>query len=261
MNDYTYHSTMLANPKARLPVTEDDPQPGRYRLKRNGEWKGVAIWYDAQGVLNVLVDGEAIPHVGMSQVWTSCARHPISETEYERLVGADDASDPIYAALPDDAEGLLERVRRLAAIPTAIDDADEARRLADAAHLLKQIETRCAETYKDAAAPHAEKIGRLKVLWGEPEGLAKAARDPVMSALTRFLKGKNEPGGVKGQLGRAISLRTYSVLEITDYDAALAHFVKADPEAFKKTVEKLARAAIKNGEVPGVKHTEDKRAQ
>ena len=262
MNDYSFHAAMLADPSARIPINEEEPQPGRYRHRRNGSWTPVAIWHDESGVLFFLSNGEFINDPQMrSHIWTSCAKHAISENEYERLMSGANEFDPVYAALPDDAAKLRARVEKIATIPFVIDDADTARYFADAAHLLKSIETRCNETLKDEKAPLEEKLNALKAKWGEPAELAKAVREPLMNALTKHLKTKNTPGGVKGQAGRSISLRKYDRLEITDYEAALAHFVEKDPEAFRKTVEKLARAALKTGKVPGAKFVEDKRTQ
>lgn len=261
VNDYTYHQTMLADPGARLPVTESNPQPGRYRLRRNGEWRPVAIWIDHDGVKRVLLGNQLVDSDQHGAIWISCARHAISETEYQELI-AGPVDDPVYARLPEEPEHLRGRVERLAAIPTSIENSDDARRLADVAHVLKQIEKTCDERQRELSAPHKEAIGAIRERWGVPCELAIAAREPVMRALATYLKGKNEPGGVKAQLGKAISLRAYKTVEITDLEAALAHFVKEDPEAFTPVVEKLARAAIKTGETPpGVREIEDRRAQ
>lgn len=260
INDYSYHAAMLADPSARISVTEEDPQPGRYRLRRNGQWRPVAIWHDQDGVLRVLVGGELIEPTHYGATWISCARHAVSEDEYERLLNGT-GDDPVYAKLPEDARQLRIRVERIAAIPAVIENGDDARMLADVAHVLKAIEKTCDERQAAESLPHKSALSAIKERWGVPAELAAIAREPVMRALTAHLKAKNEPGGAKGQMGRAISLRSVKVLEITDYEAALAHFVKEEPEAFLKTVETLARKALKNGTCPGAKMIDDKAAQ
>ena len=261
LNDYTYHQAMLADPSARLPVQENSPQPGRYRLKRGNEWAPVAIWHDESGNLIVLSRDAVVAPDRQPSVWMSCARYPISEAEYERLLNGD-IDDPVYAKLPTDSAGLKKRVAAISQLPTAIENSDDARLLADAAHVLKSIEKDCAERYKSAAEPLEGKIAALKADWKKPSEDAVTVRKPIMAALAEFLKKKNEPGGVRSQLGKAISLRTYKAIEVTDYPAAFGWFASKDPEAFRAIVEKLARAAIKAGEdVPGVIETEDRRAQ
>lgn len=261
MNDYSYHQTMLADPGARLPVTEDDPQPGRYRVKRGSEWRAVAIWFGDDKALNFIMDGQTVAEEMQAHIWTGCARYPISEKEYDRMMN-EGGNDPVYSQLPADANSLRIRVERLAAIPAVIVDPDDARMIADIAHVLKQIEKTCDEKQKSLSKPHKDAIASIREAWGLPTELAISAREPFMRALSEHLKQKNEPGGVRGQVGRAISLRSYQALEITDYESALQHFVKADPEAFSETIEKLARKALKAGEtVPGAKFTEDRRAQ
>lgn len=257
-----YWKTKLANPAVRLPIFEDDPQPGRYRAKSAGRYVAIAIWKDDDGATQMIRDGEHVPAEDQPRVWTWCAQSPISSDAYDRMASGEQDADPIYSQLPDAAPKILARVRAIGAMPTAPTTPDEAERLADAAHLLKTIEKKATDTAKELIAPLKARIDELSGPWNEVSANAKAARDPIMTGLANFLSKKNEPGGVKGQLGKAISLRTDKVMMIHDLEAALAYFTKKDPAAFEPMVEKLARAAIKNGEdVPGVEIQESRRAQ
>jgi hypothetical protein len=233
--------------------------PGYYKTKMGKRFVQVAIWRDADGE-HMTRDGQYIADLSKRlEIWTYCT--VVSGEMYDDLI-ADKSGDPVYAKLPTDAAGLLSRVKALAAITASIDTPDDAARLADVAHALRAAAKIAEDTQKELVDPLKAQIKRANAIWGEIVEFAEVARAPVMGALERYLGGKNEPAGVKGQLGRAISLRTDKTLEITDYGAALSHFVKAAPEEFSSIVEKLARAALKKGEaVPGAKLVEVKRAQ
>jgi len=241
-------------------LRNSDIHPGRYKTKMGERWVPVAIWRDGENVLHFWRDGKPIEDAGKRlDIYSYC--RPVTEKEYE-WIGSDKSGDAIYSEIPSDPVKLRARVERIAAIPAVIEDGDDARRMSDIAHVLKQIENICSEREKAEAAPLKKKLADVKARWGFPAELAVAARAPVLREITRHLKSKNEPGGAKGSIGRSLSLRTYTVMEIDDYPLALAHFVETQPEKFRETVEKLARAAIKAGEkVPGAKETEDQRAQ
>lgn len=256
-----YWETLLADSKARPPVYEDQPQPGRYRMKTGSGWSAVAIWSEG-GLIRVMRDSVIQPTEKHSGIWVSCARHPITSNEYDSMTDGSQAIDPIYAQLPTDAAGLNARVRGLGSIPSSASDENEAARLADAAHVLKKIETTAREKWREEIAPFEARIAEIRAPLEEIAQNADAVRKTIMQALAAYLMAKNSPGGVRGQLGKAISLRTDKSIEITDYAAALAHFIATDAQAFSSVVEKLARAAIKKGDaVPGVKEVEIRRAQ
>lgn len=256
-----YWEEKLANSKARIPIHEDDPQPGRYRARDGERYVPVAIWKDGETLL-MMRDGVMVPPDQQPRVWTWCAQSPITPDAYERMTNGEQASDPIYAQLPASPVQLLVRIQRIGAMPTAPSTSDEAERLADAAHLLKTIEKKADETAKEIAEPLKREIGERCAPWNEVAGMAKAVRDPIMAGLAVFLAKKNEPSGIKGQLGKAISLRTDKSVEVFDLEAALSHFADIDPEAFRAVVEKLARAALKDGgAAPGCRIIENRRAQ
>lgn len=255
-----YYERKLADPSARIPIHEDDPQPGRYRAKNGERYAPVAIWKQ-DGAVIMLRDGQMVPPSEQSRLWTWCAQNPISPDAYERMASGEQASDPIYAALPDAPAQLLARIQAIGAMPSSPSTSDEAERLADAAHLLKTIEKRADDTEKELSAPLKAQLAEVAAPWKEVAGMAKAVRDPIMAGLAVFLCKKNEPAGVKGQLGKAISLRTDKTVEVFDLEAAISHFAKADPEAFRGVVEKLARAALKDGTAPGCRLIEKRRAQ
>lgn len=63
-----------------VPIHEDAPLPGRWKLKRNGSYLPVAIGPDVNGDLVALVDGKRTDALS---VWVSCAKRPITQDAYK----------------------------------------------------------------------------------------------------------------------------------------------------------------------------------
>ena len=243
-----------------VPQDAGDLQPGKYKTKMGDRWVAVAIWYDAERALQFVRDGYKIANYSKQlEIFSYC--RPVDDAEYDRIVAGPNG-DPIYERIPDNYLALLAHVKALASKPCKIANGKDAERVADLAHALKAVEKKAKTKLDEETARAKEEIAQAKARWSETETIAKTARAVVMGSLQRHLEAKNEPGGAKSQLGRAISLRSYQTIEITDYAAALAHFVEQDPEAFSSVVEKLARAAVKAGvDAPGVKEVTERRAQ
>ena len=234
--------------------------PGKYQTKMGQRFVGVAVWLDDDGVLQFIRDGKEITDEKKRYQIFDFVR-PVSEEQYE-FVTKDHAGDPIYDKLPQTLKDLGVRLKLLTLVPFEIKNREDAESCADAQHVLKQIENTINNQYKDAKEPFNLKLKAVKEMHEPLLDFAKDRRKPFMAALTGYLQKQNDKKGVKGQLGKAISLRSYTLVELSDYKAAFAYFVQEKPDAFKDFVLKLARADVeKGGTPPGIKTTEDRRAQ
>lgn len=165
---------------------------------------------------------EKAPHLAKAREVDDKWRVPIAE--------AGDAAEEIRAAL------------------TAFMVAEEKRLKAEAEAKRKAEEERLA---KERARIEAERAKRME----DDPALAMLDDEPELPMVP------SEPEPVKvqagGQRGRKTGLRSVTVYDITDYDAALAH-VKSHPDVVA-AVEKVARAQAKAGaDVPGVTARVDK---
>lgn len=86
MSDYKFWNKALINPEQighKLPVHENDPQLGFYRMRDRdgGDMVPVAIWYDG-GLLAKA--GEKM--VDPINVWSFCCRYPVTHKDYTDVV-------------------------------------------------------------------------------------------------------------------------------------------------------------------------------
>lgn len=165
---------------------------------------------------------EKAPHLSAAKAVDDKWRGPIAE--------ATEAAEDIRAAL------------------TAFMVAEEKRLKAEAEAKRKAEEERVAKERARIEAERAEKmrVNPIAALTDqEPElPMAPAEPEPV----------KIQAGG---QRGRKTGLKTVTVYEVTDYEAALSH-VKSHPEVIA-AVEKVAKAQAKTGAaVPGVEARTEK---
>lgn len=165
---------------------------------------------------------EKAPHLSAAREVDDKWREPIAE--------AGSAAEDLRAAL------------------TAFMVAEEKRLKAEAEAKRKEEEERIAKERARIEAERAERMEAdpaLAMLEPEPElPMAPAAPEPV----------KVQAGG---QRGRKTGLKTVTVYEITDYEAALSH-VKSHPDVIA-AVEKVAKAQAKAGAVvPGVEAKTEK---
>ena len=79
VDPYTYWRDALAG--RMPPISANDPQPGRYKLRKGkgGPWQPVAIFFQA-GELKAAVGREFVPP---HDIWTWCADKPVSEADYK----------------------------------------------------------------------------------------------------------------------------------------------------------------------------------
>ena len=131
----------------------------------------------------------------------------------------------------------------------ALDDerkrqAEAARKEAEEAARAAQEAIRAAQASEDLAKREAA------------EQAAKAAKQ-AQSAATKLETARPQVQGMT----RAASLRTYYTAEVTDFYAALEHFLAEQPDAFVPLLTKLAQTEVDSGkrQIPGVTvHAEQK---
>lgn len=144
MANYDFWQAALKDPAqigAKLPVHENDPQPGFYRMRAKDEGADmvpVAIWEGAAGIV-AKVGSAMAQHV--DAIWTFCCRYPVSEQDYrdaidgkgwkdtppeaERGMGDNLPDDP-FEALVIEVNGEAETAKELLKKPvTTQDQADK----------------------------------------------------------------------------------------------------------------------------------------
>lgn len=106
---YAPYRALLAGKE--VPIHEDQPYPGRYKMKRNGVWLPVAIGPDGDGEIAAIVDGA---NADPLKIWTWCAKWPVTQDAYKfrmanghwpdepkQTYGSNRPTDPFEALLAD----------------------------------------------------------------------------------------------------------------------------------------------------------------
>lgn len=75
---YASYRTLLAGKE--VPIHENHPYPGRYKMRRGDTWLPVAIGPDADGEIAAIVDGAKADPV---KIWTWCAKTPVTQDAYK----------------------------------------------------------------------------------------------------------------------------------------------------------------------------------
>jgi hypothetical protein len=177
VDDLTFWRAALAG--AGVPVHENDPQPGYWRMRagRGGPWLPVAIWRAADGLLKALRDGQPAE---AQDLWTWCCQNPVAYETYRAVAEEGlpwpEAVDvgPGHNQGPPIGEGDREEDGgRLALIDLAIADLQQRATawLADVGAIASQAEA-------DKAATFAERFARLE---REAEETRVAEKAPVLA--------------------------------------------------------------------------------
>lgn len=141
MANYDFWQAALKDPAqigAKLPVHENDPQPGFYRMRAKDEGADmvpVAIWENAAGEIVAKVGNRM--HDFPAEVWSFCCRYPVSEEdcraamrgegwkdtppEAERGMGDNLPDDP-FEALVMEVNGEAETAKELLKKPVTTQD-------------------------------------------------------------------------------------------------------------------------------------------
>lgn len=179
-----------------LPVHENQPQPGFYRMRtsRSGTFVPVAIW-ELHGNLVALVNGKA---ADPQEIWTHCCRHALLEEWYHTRMGGapwpdEDAAVSASLAPPpvghnqaDKVDSLKDQIasalKGVAAYAEVQDD--------EAAAKAQSLRSRLLELHRDAdkerdalKRPHLEAGSAVDAEWMPLVKSAKAGADAIKKAL------------------------------------------------------------------------------
>ena len=258
--DYNYWRAKLSGES--IGAHPDDPQCGFYSMKRGGELIPAAIWRDESGDLIASVDGKK---ADASEIWTWVANRPVKYAEFKeradtgRWPGEADVKEIGAYSSAGKSDVMLKEIKAIeqAAEEIGIDNIGAQETADKAASLAVKLTdiAKVAENYRKAEKqPHLDADRAVDEKWKPIIDLARAKAKEIKSAITVFMKKANAPakqaGGWDGK--RKVAMRTRKVAEITDYDAALAHYGQKDD--VKKLIQRLANADARAGvEAPGCK--------
>src|SRR6266852_6753859 len=111
MSNYKFWRDALAGKNP--PIVNEDPQPGFYRMKRNGGWAPVAVWPvinknpgTSEITLGFKIGTEVVGgHDGVER-WPWYASHPITEATYRAVAERGEHwpdADPIVSEMTENA--------------------------------------------------------------------------------------------------------------------------------------------------------------
>ena len=245
----------------------DTPEVGYYRYfdKHKNKWVPVAFWVDEDdpGVLRCYADAQPVEPINMGDLWHRCCRFPIGYEEYQdAIAGNAFADEPPPASghnLSYDAaeqlrlefEAEAEIVRDLKARELNQDVADQ---LAVMAKRLSGIRKRADDEFTREKRPHLEAGRAVDDRWRFREGVSKAVTE-----LKQHIQPWLDSHDSAGRTGARVSLRSFTVGFITDYDLFVENVKhRADVVQF---FEQLASKLAKSGTVvAGMESREEKRA-
>lgn len=252
-----------------LPVHPDSPQIGYYRYfdKRADRYVPVAFFIsdDADEILCCHEDGQPVVPMKMGDLWHRCCRYPISYLAYKRAVDgqgfADEPptviighnlSDDVAEQLRLEFEAEMEIVQDLLAKELDQDTADQ---VAIMSKRLSNIRQRADDEHTREKRPALEESRRIDDKW--------RFRDRVTESVTQLKKhlqpwlDTHEMSA--GRTGARVSLRTFPIGFITDYDLFIEN-VKHRPDV-SQFFEALATKLAKSGTVlGGMEIREERRA-
>lgn len=146
-----------------VPITANEPYPGRYKMKRGDAWLPVAIGPDGNGGIAALVDGVAADPL---EIWTWAAKWPVSQDDYrfrvakghwpsepKPVVRSNMPADPLEALLAEIDDKSKQAGALLSAGIKTQTDCDLARNMQ--AQLLA-LNKRADAMHKDEKAPVLE---------------------------------------------------------------------------------------------------------
>lgn len=210
VNAYLFWKTALKDPALigtdKLPVHEDDPQPGFYRMKDRdgGDMIPVAIWLNGAGEIAVKV-GHAM--ATNADAWTFCCRNPIEEQVYRGVVAGgswpDSAPDNEAIAkaghnLPEDPfealtlelAGEVEIAHELLKKP--VDSEDAADKVANFSKRIATVGTKLENLFKVEKQPWLDGSREIDNKFRAPRDTAKVVASQLKMHLEAFLKAERE---------------------------------------------------------------------
>ena len=287
---YDYWQQKLANPKARIPIDMNDPQPGFYRTR---EGVAVAIWTEEDGLVVLTgVDSWTEAH-HQSSWWQRCADRPVTEEmfRHHEQTGKWPDIDEALAEMGDNVRTGMDEVEQIEELERQvkayreIDDDETAARAQSLRARLLELKGIVDKKREELKAPHLREARAIDEIWMAPVkkavGCANALKaliegwesrkrrrlreeQEAIDRARREAEAANRPPPppppptpepkpqVRGGTGRAASVREkWVVTGISDLDMALQNYRYSDEVA--EAMIKLAQAAIDRGakEVPG----------
>lgn len=204
------------------PIHDGDPQSGRYRLRNKNKGTGeityrpVAYWRDDSGKLFCRVGDRMMDEQRAAELWTYCAKEPITSEVYkaalatgqwpdvhpaaqaDRTNHADLANSP-NAPDPNSLDAIKDSVENLAREAELLIEKGGAKskgesdRAADLADRLRKLEVKADERRKQEHEPHKAEIKKLDGLWNPVRDMAGSAKERLKKfVVTPFLKALDE---------------------------------------------------------------------
>lgn len=271
MSKNDFHAAALAavrDGKRIPPIKETEPQPGWYRVhdhklgdkKDPTAWVGVLIAWDGDGEsdeeIAIFVAGKETRDA--EKVWTSCARHPISEDEYKAWKRT--RTWPAQPQKPvKEARGLGDNSQAMGLCPEALAIVREA---GDALSGLKAIEDEATaqkiaalknrltaaidlldEERKTKVGPLNERVKAVNTLYKDPEQSATRLKEIAVSLLAKFMDEKDFMSLSPGPGSRTVTLQKRYDAEIENYEECWS-WAKSDPDV-QKAIQASAKKQIK----------------
>jgi hypothetical protein len=213
VNVWEWYQKALANPSAigssSLPVSEDTPKAGYYRVRRkDGPWEPVAIFYpEDSATLVAYRNGNEVRDINALWVW--CCRNPVEFDAYEAAMeGKGWADEPTAApgigdnsgdADPFDAlriEYLGEKEQAEAFIKEKVTTQAQADKVGIWAKRLTAIKTKAEGLHKVEKQPHLDAGRAVDDKWRdlktEPDELAKKLKAHIQPFLSAKLRAEQE---------------------------------------------------------------------
>src|SRR5262245_51014781 len=199
VNDYTYWEHALArgdqiSNDRDLKVDAEMPQPGFYRTRDN---KGVAIWYDDDG-LNFLIDGTQVRGGTESDNWMWVCRRPVTEAQF-RAYGDSGKWHDIDNALidtlgsniagaedPETIQSLLTQLQAAAGQYQIINNEEDQKRAHGIRARINELRLRAEKLHKAEKEPHLKAGQAVDRRWNPMVKDATAAAAKLGQAMGRY---------------------------------------------------------------------------
>lgn len=245
----------------------DEPRIGWYAVRRGGRWLAAAIYETDDGLAAVL-DGRMC---AVEDVWIS-NRREISRAEYDYLASRHAVPATTLDASPDLEARLLRTADAWRHV--TITDQIMAGRAKDLARRLRMVEDAVEAERVRLVGPLLERQRAINQEYKPRIEALRRARAQLISALTSYacrreaaempppatamVDGHPAPitpmppaVAIHGSDGRAASLRVRRVVQLVDWDAAMASSaLRMHPELVALAIRLASRIARQDGELP-----------
>lgn len=206
MATYDFWFSALANPEKigskELPVHENEPQPGFYRMRGKGgsnfDMIPVAIW-EAGGSI-IVKAGKTICD-DPENIWSFCCRYPVSEEDYhdamagkmwpdsppenDRAVAGNNLPDDPFEALVMEMQGEAEIAAELLAKP--VDNKDTADKVANFSKRVAALGKKADELFAVEKRPVLDEAKRIDDKFRDVRDTAKTLTRKLKDHIDDFL--------------------------------------------------------------------------